>query len=226
VWDAEIVLRSFYEANAKLWFICFSPAAKRDALVEEFWGSYASMHSHKKAFRALPAAELFGRQNKATEGAILSALSNQNIFDFGQSDKRARKALEQKWSFTEIIRCLAKNSSGVSELKDVLGLLHMYGQQSHLIHADESALDLMLDRELRPLEENQLLACAHVSRIFSDQTSLWTFSAMALAHRYEGKTEIESSLWAKCAMVHKLAKPFIDRFNESQAEFYRGVDEN
>ncbi len=224
VWDAEIVLRLFYEANAKIWFICLTEPDQRDALVEEFWGPYASMHNHKRAHRASLAAELCRHHDWPADEINLSALSDRSVFDFGEGNKNDRKALAHKWSFTEIIRFLANNSPRDFDLRDAPGLLHMYGQQSHLIHADESALDYMLDRKLRSPEELELLACAHASRILSDQSSLWTFSAMALRHLYNRETEIGGGLLAKYAKVHELAKPFFDRFNESQTEFYASIN--
>lgn len=223
MWDAEIVLRSFYEANAKIWFVCLSQSDQRDELAEEFWGPYASMHSHKKANRASPAAEVFRRHGKSADETTLSTLTDPRIFDFGEGNKNDRRALEQKWSFTEIIGFLANNSPDDFDLRDATGLLHMYGQQSHLIHADESALDLMLDRELRNPEERELLACAHVSRIFSVQASLWTFSTMVLRYRHDRKTEIGGDLLAKFEKVHELAKPFLYRFSASQEAFYRDI---
>jgi hypothetical protein len=38
VWDAEIIMRSFYEAHAKIWFACQSEEADREILAREFWG--------------------------------------------------------------------------------------------------------------------------------------------------------------------------------------------
>lgn len=224
VWDAEIILRSFYEATAKIWFICLTPPDKRDALVEEFWGSYASMHNHKRAHRASPAAELHKTHNRPDDEAIFALLMNRNFYDCGSGNRKDRKILEQKWSFAEIVKFLAENSPKDFDLRDAPGLLHMYGQQSHLIHADESALDLMLDRQLRPPEEHELLACSHVSRIFSDQVSLWTFSVLALRYRYDRRTKVGDGLLSKFEKTHDLMKPFKDRFNESQAEFYRNID--
>lgn len=223
VWDAEIVLRSFYEANAKIWFICLSKPDQRDALVEEFWGPYAYMHNHKRANRTSPAAELFRRHDRPADETILSTLTNQRIFDIGEGNRNDRKALEHKWSFTEIIRFLANNSPEDFDLQDAPSLLHMYGLQSHLIHADETALDLMLDRKLRAPDELEILACAHASRIFSDQSSLWTFSALALRYRYDRNTKIGGGLLEKYAKVHDLANLFADKFRESQADFYRSI---
>jgi len=129
MWDAEIVLRSFYEASAKIWLICLSPPDQRESLAEEFWGAYASMHNHKKAKRASPAAELFKRHDRVADETILSTLADRRIYDFGEGNKNDRKVLEQKWSFSEIIRFLEKNSPDDFDLQDAPGLLHMYGRR-------------------------------------------------------------------------------------------------
>jgi hypothetical protein len=164
------------------------------------------------------------RHQKSVDVAILANLANSKIFDFGESNKQERRALESKWSFTEIIRYLSENSPKDFDLQNTPGLLHMYGQQSHLIHADETALDLMLDRKRRAPVEKEILACAHVSRIFSDQVSLWTFSALALQYRYARQTEIGGGLVAKWDKVQKLTEPFNVRFNKSQKQFYDGFN--
>lgn len=220
VWDAEIIMRSFYETHAKIWLICQTKPDERQSLVEEFWGDYAELHAYKKAQRAKLGAELFEQNSSLYDAEVYKALANDRVFDFHKGNKRERKLLEQKWSFTEILERLEQNSEDSFPLHGVSGLKHMYGQQSHLIHADESALDLMLDRRLRSPEEHELLICSHVCRLFSDQVSLWTCSTSALRHRYDLKTDKDSKRWKLWRQLHELTKPFNERFAESQKEFY------
>lgn len=219
-WDGEIVLRSFYEANAKIWLICLSPQAQRQALAEEFWGTLASAHDHKRAHRAEGAESSFRRRGKPDDEVVFSALRRKDLFDVGLGNKQSRKAVEQKWSFTEIIKFLAANPPEGFNLLDVTGLLHMYGQASHLIHSDDAALDLMLDRQLRAPEELKILVSAHVCRMFSDLVSLWCFSAMTIAYRFNPKSRIGADLQRKFEVVHELAEPFMEAFHKSQADFY------
>ena len=224
VWDAEIILRSFYETHAKIWFICQAPAGDRENLAEEFWGDYAKMHANKKATRAKPGAELFARSSKPNDAAIYKALGNESLFEFHKGNRQERRSLEQKWSFSEIIDRL-ENSSDISfPMAGVSALKHMYGIQSHLIHADESALDLMRDRMLRSPEELEALVRGHVCRIFSDQVSLWCFSTSALRYRYDLKDEDDSQRWALWKRLHELTEPFGKRFAESQRDFYEGLN--
>ena len=224
VWDSEIILRSFYEANAKIWLICLSPPNERNALLEEFWGALANAHNHKRAYKAASAKSLFEKHNKLDEATVFAALENRNIFDRSSGNRKDRKNVEKRWSFSEIVKFLELNSPKEFDLRDAPGLLHMYGMQSHLIHADETAMDLMLDRKMRSREDLDLLLRAHVSRIFSDQAGLWVFSFLALRHRYDRKTNIGGDLLEKYKDVLDMAKPFADRHYVSQGEFYRDIE--
>lgn len=199
--------------------MCLTPK-EREMLVSEFWTRYRAMHDHKRAGRSKKAANLAETFGKLIEQDIFDQLSNSEIFEIGAESKKVRKALEQKWSFNEIIGYLAKHSPPGLNLDGVEGLLHMYGMQSHLIHADEAALGLMLDRTQRKPEELLLLEQSHVCRIFSDQASLWYFSTKLLSHRYGGRTSISVELHDKWEELHNLIQYFTDGFSSSQEEFY------
>ncbi len=170
-WDAEIIMRSFYEAHAKIWYICQTNAGERQALVEEFWGAYSELNARKKAERAKYGAEVFEKNSMPFDSIVYRTLGNEDLFDLHKGNKKDRQKLGQKWSFSEIINKLESNSESSFPFDGISALKHMYGQQSHLIHADESALDLMLDRQIRSDEELEILICSHVCRIFSDQVS-------------------------------------------------------
>jgi hypothetical protein len=220
VWDGEIILRSFYEVNAKIWLICCAAHDQRLELVQEFWGTLAATHNHKRAHRAEAAEDLFRRDGKVGDEVIFSTLRRKELFDFGQGNKQARKAIDQKWSFTEIVRFLSANPPDGFDFVAMPGLLHMYGQASHLIHADDAALVLMLDRQLRSSEELPVLARAHVCRMYSDLTSLWCFSGMAIAFRFDPKARMDADLQAGFERVHELTEPFMEAFHKSQKELY------
>lgn len=226
VWDAEIILRSFYEVAAKIWFIALASHEDQEILIEEFWGKLGQSNSRKQARKAMLSSNVSARHGCETEQKIFDYLTRDDVFDFGTANKNARKTVEQKWSFSEIISYLSKNSPEDFNLTDANGLLHIYGIASHLIHGDESALNLMLDRKMRSVEEGVLLDCAQVARVFSDQTSLWTFSAIALRHHFDRKTEISTELFSKYLHVRDLTKPIHARFYETQKEFYDHVDQD
>lgn len=217
-WDAEIVLRPLYEANARIWFICLAPnETAREVLVAEFWGEHAEVHNRKRAGRAIAAAAIARSKDAKSDDAILSALADDRTFTFSKTDRATRKKIEQKWSFTEIVRFLEKNAPDDFDMSAIVGMLHTYGWASHLIHADAAALDLMADRKLRDLDEVAILSAAHLCRIFSDQASLWLFSTLALAHRFGEREAIGEEVFQKYARVHKLSASISEEFELSQA---------
>jgi len=219
-WDGEIVLRSCYEANARIWFICLAEPSRRQALVNEFWGELADIHSYKRSRRAAAPRDTFKRHEQPQDETVFATLVRGDLQQFSRAGKKDKKNLEHKWSFTEIVQYLKKNPPDSFDLRDIDSLLHTYGLASHLVHADESALDLMLDRRLRPPAERHALAIAHVCRIFSDQVSLWMITAMTLAYRFEHKPRVPVSLRQKWENISTISQPFIERFYASQADFY------
>jgi hypothetical protein len=220
VWDGEIVLRSFYEANARIWFICHTEASQRQELVEEFWGDLGDIHNYKRGRRAVAPRELFNRNLQPQDEAVFEFLTRDDFQKFTGATKKNRKAIEQKWSFTEIVQYLKKDGPPDFNWRDIEVLLHTYCIASHLIHADESALDLMLDRQLRAKEEVAVLASAHICRIFSDQVSLWTLSAMTIAHRFGQKPRLPPLVKERWENVSALSEVFLKRFHATQADFY------
>ncbi|GAB2186049.1 DUF5677 domain-containing protein [Roseibium sp. LAB1] len=224
-WDAEIVLRPLYEVNARIWLICLASDEKgREALVAEFRGEHAEIHNRKRANRAVAAAAaVVGSKDTKSDKMILSTLADDRSFTFSYANKTLRKKIEQKWSFTEIVRFLEKNAPDDFDMTTIVGMLHMYGLASHLIHADSAALDLMVDRKLRSSEECAILSAAHLCRIFSDQASLWLFSALALAHRFAERGAIRDEVFKKYARIHELSVPISEEFEKSQMAFYAGI---
>ena len=217
IWDAEIVLRSFYEANAKIWYICDLDGDERKSAVEEFWGDYASMHNHKRRHRAnLALGSISFGQDKSGE-LVYAPLTDSDAFEFGESNKSERRKLEGKWSFSEIVNRLANRNDAALDWKPILALLHMYGQQSHLAHADDAALDLMSDRMMRDPDELQLLSASHIARIFSDQATMWVMSEAMLRHRYGAGPRAESA-------VDQFYSRFADLAHSFQHAFYSHLE--
>ena len=218
-WDAEMILRSAFETSAKIWFICLSPEQDRENLVEEFWGISAQIHNRKRARKAGISKQLFLFANSQDDVDIFEALEDKKEFVHDEVNKRERKAIEQKWSFAEIISYLEANYPPTFPLKYLSSFLHGYDTASHLIHADDCALDLMLDRALRGKEELLLLKCAHITRIWGDLVGLWYVSLAALNHRFdvaENSEEIQEAF----KKFHDLCHPIRERFYSTQRDFY------
>ena len=182
-WDAEIVLRSFYETAAKILFICFADEAEKDNLVVEFWRGLGSIDDRRTARKANFAKNVFDAGD--ISNMTFALLEDGRLFDLNPEGSRAeRKRLEQKWSFSEILESLSKRNIGGESLSNIRALLHIYGMASHLIHADQAAMGLMSDRASRDSSERALLEESHICRIFSDQVNISWFCADALRRHF------------------------------------------
>jgi hypothetical protein len=219
-WDAEIILRSCYEASAKIWFICFEGKSERTALIQEFWGLYAATHDHKRKHRIVPARNLSKQRGREGSAAIFDGLVNEAIFPASSTNKRTRRDIEQKWSFTEIINSLSDPKNNEMKVPNADVLLHMYGQQSHLIHADDAALGLILDRALRNNDELPILEASHAARIMSDQGSLGVLSVGALRHMHGVKELIPFEVAELWSNQTKCSESLFNQFYDTQRDFY------
>lgn len=218
-WDAEIILRCAYEVAGKIWLICLYPKDGRGKLIEEFWGISAEIHNRKKARKANLAKQLHILRNAQYDSKVFDFFEDKEIFPHDEINKKERKGIEQKWSFTEIINYLEANHPKDFPMKYITCLLFNYDAASHLIHADDHALDLMLDRELRDPEELTLLTLSHTIRIWSDLVSLWYMSAETLRYHF-GIREKNRDLYMYIEKFSKVSDPIRARFNQTQEKFY------
>jgi len=219
-WDAEIVLRSIYETTAKIVFICSAEETEQEILIAEFWQGLGAINDQKRARKAELTEKLF-KNHDPFSAAVFSLLQNKKLFSLDRSTNRMqRKVLERKWSFSEILETLSNRHLGEWSLKEIKSLLHMYGTASHLIHANQGALNLMIDRVLRDPAERQLLENAHACRIMYDQVSMSFFCAEALRVNLKTAFRQRDGIVSALGRLSALTSPFQKVFAESQTEFY------
>jgi len=218
-WDAEIILRSFYETAAKILFICFADENEKPTLIDEFWNGFGPINDRRTARKATFAEQIF--EKGTISSSILAMLQDGRIFDLEiKGSKSKRKRLEQKWSFSEIIEHLDQRGAAGKPLKGIKSLLLIYGTASHLIHADQAAMDLMHDRAARSPEERKILEAVHLSRIMSDQVSITWFCAKALCEHFHGHFSDAAKMRKAFNRTRELAEPLQMTFDDSQQDFY------
>lgn len=221
-WDAEIILRSFYETAAKILFICFAEQQEKPLLIDEFWNKLGSINDRRKARKAEFSEQMTAAGSVSS--SIFEALNDGRLFDLeAKGNKADRKRLEQKWSFSEIVEALEDRLVNGEPLVGMKGLLHNYGICSHLTHADNAALDLMTDRALRDPQELRLLEIGQISRIFSDQVSLAWFCAEALRYHFRGEFIDKDKFVDAFRKIERLCEPLQAAFYDSQKDFYDGL---
>lgn len=181
-WDAEIVFRSATESALKVLFVSAAPEPERSKRVEEFRERLTELASFR--FRARASA---GKEKKEGTNAIFSTLA-MSVEERDRHNekwtKQERKALEKKWAFVEMVKELQDVDVGLHRLAHLPDLVHSYGVASHFLHADQLAIDLSADRELRSRETKEILELLHFSEMLTRMVAVListsTYAAFAL----------------------------------------------
>lgn len=223
IWDAEMILRSFFEANVKIWYLCSLNPDEREAAAAEFLEAYRDVQARRRGSRAQPATVVAAKHDDRFGAEVFAALGNEEVNDFHQGNKKERRSIEQEWSFSVLVDKLAKGPRTRLDFSDVRILQHGFGMQSHLLHADVTALDLMTDRRKRPVEERTTLAESHLCRVFSDQMSVWAMTSIAIWSTLSEAEPAGSKIAAKLKDIDDMMKPIRQRFEATQEELYRGI---
>lgn len=219
LWDGEVVLRVVYEAAAKVLFIAAHSDEAREKLATEYWQELGSIHDRKGADKAR-LAERFSRRFNADDARVFRHLQNSEIFDVsGGGNKKRRNQVEQRWSFSEIAKELARTSDAHVRVDGFEAMTHIYGMASHLAHANSKALDLMEDRATRTHDLYDLEA-THICRMLSDMVSLGCFS-LAFADRVvTGRLTMSGNLQKVFQRIHQATLQFHEEFDRSQDDYY------
>lgn len=219
-WDAEIVLRAFYETMAKILRICVAPDEDKAKLLDEYWNNSAETHNRRKKVRAAW-VEKQSRPFDEVATAIFSLVQDDRVTPItSDSTKAERKLIEQKWSFSGIVEYLSAHAHEKFDLGNAKLLLHSYGMASHFVHADHNALDLLDDRRFRTPEDRIHVEAAHAARILTDQVSL-AFLCLAALELHLGTRAINKAAVAlKVDECLRISRPIMSAFYDNQRGFY------
>lgn len=162
LWDADIILRPIAECTIKFAYVSSFDNPLREEKVKEFWGDLAEINKLKQSNQARQLIELTSIESKFLSDIVL----NDNEYNAlsGKWTKAKRQRTEQPWSYNEMIKTISTNY----DFKEILCLARNFTQSSHLIHADETALGVIRDREIRTAEQKEALMNLHEVRLLSD----------------------------------------------------------
>lgn len=219
LWDSDILMRSALECATRFLFVSVANGGERHLRIGEYAVLLNEIQDIKRSEKAKVATKnavtadsrmLFG-------GAILDATKEAELREKWPRSKH--KSLQQKWSFSEIARALEKINEPALNLSSYGSLLHSYGISSHLIHADQTAMDLMYDRASRDEEERVLLERAHFARLASGQTELFFLCWRAMEHA-TGSTKKHESIVRSLLDLCDEANKYHLEFASSQTHRY------
>lgn len=216
-WDAEIVFRSAIESAIKVLFVSSAPEPERSVRVQEYRDQLSQIATLR--FRTRASA---GKTNRVGPEAIFShlAMSESELAEHnGRWTKKERKALEQKWAFSEMVKELEGVSIGGHKLSYLSNLVHSYGVASHFLHADQLAIDLSADREHRSPTVKEILELLHFTEMLTRMVALLISCSSYVAFAL-GKTVDLSDCIKELIPLNATVESLREALYESERDLY------
>ncbi len=167
LWDADIILRPIAECTVKFVYLSSFDEENRLKKVREFWEYLAEINKLKQSNQAKKAIDLTDIDSESLRDLILTESEHEELSQ--KWTKKIRQSKEQPWSYNEMIKTISTNSNS----EEILCLARNFTQSSHLIHADETGLGVILDRKNRTPEKKEALIKLHEIRLLSDCVSFY-----------------------------------------------------
>lgn len=168
LWDADIIDRSALETLIKLTFIVNAPTEieQKDRL-NEFWNDLWEVNSLKHSEHSKK--HLLHFKDTQSQLTHLSMVLPEKLEEQLKQkwNRKDRKMLEQKWSFSEMLFSLIKNYRGES-FDMLIGLAHEYRMGSHISHGDETGVGIISERKSRNESERKIVERAHFMKLMSN----------------------------------------------------------
>ncbi len=226
LWDCEILMRPALECITRFIFVCIADKENQLLRIEEFQISLSQINSISVSEKAKKAAYINANHEITSVligGASLPDEELERLRNLWP--KKKRQALNQKWSFSEMAREISSFKNDQLDLTAYPSLLHSYGISSHLIHADQTAIELVWDRNHRESKEYDLLIKSHTCRLLCDQNFFLFLSLKALLVATgipHGLAALENSI----VRLMNICEPYQQNFYESQKDLYKEHKKN
>lgn len=168
IWDAEIILRSALETFIKFIFITTASKEEQKKRIKEYWVSLAEINKLKLSEQGKKNLKHFGYSEMHRIAYLPLVLSEKEEYELREKwTKAERQKVEQKWSFTEMVLSISKAYEG-KPLEMLITLTHSYRMSSHVMHGDETGIQIIREREGRTQEEYEKAHRGHYLRLLSD----------------------------------------------------------
>jgi hypothetical protein len=220
LWDGDIIMRSATECATRFIFVSIAEPEERAKRIDEYEIDMAEIDDLQRSEKAKAAMTNSSDPDTAMllGGVVLSPEDEAELRARWPKAKRAQ--LKQKWSFSEMVKQLSGFENDAIDLRDYKSLLHGYGLSSHLIHADQTALDVLWDRQRREPHIRKMQEEAHFARLATTQVSMLflCWRAIVVATGFDSK----NPELIKCLLAMQASADVFHRaFAESQAPLYK-----
>ncbi|MGR5145562.1 DUF5677 domain-containing protein [Photobacterium alginatilyticum] len=211
-WDADIINRSVIEGVVKYIYMLHCSEEESLSRVKEFWEILPKNSAVKRSSRANSFLNASGYKDNNEWKAIQDLVLTDEEVDYKRAgtNKKERHALEQKWSFSNIVNEFSKD--GDKGLGALVHLSYNYGMSSHLIHKDGDGVGMIWERMTREPERYEVATLAHSARVISDLCTFSEIRSLVLFNCCKADDSFISPL-------RKSYEPFFQELNEIQQKF-------
>jgi len=220
LWDCDILMRSALECATRFLFVSVAEGDERVRRIEEYTYLLNEIEDLQRSEKTRTAAAQAADPDSAMilGGAVLSP---ERLAELRQKwPKSKRAALQQKWSFSEMTRTLSNFHRNEIDLRAFGSFLHTYAVSSHLIHADQTAMNLIWERRERPAQERDALVVSHKARLIVEPVSILFICWRALAFAVGVPAYNENAVRA-LLNLQKRSDVYHKAFADSQRAYYR-----
>lgn len=220
LWDCDILMRSALECATRFLFVSVAEGEERTLRIEEYTFLLNEIEDLQRSEKTRTATEQASDPDDAMllGGAVLSPARLAEMR--AKWPKPKRTALAQKWSFSQMARVLTTVHRKEIDLRLFGGFLHTYAISSHLIHADQTAMNLIWERQSRPPQERDALVAAHAARLIAEPVSLLFICWRALAFAVGVTARNDKVVRGLLDLQHK-ADVYHKAFADSQRQYYK-----
>lgn len=222
LWDADIIDRSVLEALIKLNFIVYAPTdEEKQKRLKEFWNDLWEINSLKHSEHSKKHLNHF--PDKLSQLAHLSVILTDTEEEKLKSkwNRKDRKALEQKWSFSEMLFSLIKDYKGQT-FEMMIGLAHEYRMCSHIAHGDETGITIIAERKSRPVEQRQIVNRGHFIKLLSNCLAYASWTSIVAMDFIQGDKTFFFSNHSKIEQIKDIEKYYHEEvFNDPDYDKYK-----
>jgi hypothetical protein len=183
-WDAELVVRSVFEASIKFVYLVHSKNDVRfrhDEFAEHQF-QIAMMKDDQKARDALESVpDASGSEWDALRELVLPDAERDKLRAI--YDKASRRSMETRWGYTGLLNALIR--SGDPTYSTLSGLFYGYTLSSHLHHADYAGISIALGHSRLDPRTRDSTQLSRMSRLIRDCFTCFELR-FAAASRFAG----------------------------------------
>lgn len=183
LWDAEMVLRSIFEATLKFCYLLQSPATFEERYREfsdDLW-HVELLRGHKKTVEMLSVIDGLDERWGDLRARLLS--STEVVRIEGRFPRTTRRELERKWGFTGLLQALVASNDAM--FLGFAGLAMGYSTASDVHHVTITGIAIADERAHRAEQDRLAAECAHESRVISDVLGCLMLR-LAVGYRFVG----------------------------------------